>query len=157
MTWSRTALLTIAGGMLLSHAVWAEDLVRSIAWQELAAAQRLKSGTVVAAPSGTAAPVLRVVHEGTTPATLPLVTIERPGITSARYALRGRVRYEGVAAGSYLEMWSRLPDGAFFSRTLATSGPMGRLDGSSEWRTFVLPFANREGGAPPKSLDFNLV
>jgi len=34
---------------------------------------------------------------------------------------------------------------------------MGRLEGSSEWRPFVLPFSNREGGAPPEKLVVNLV
>ena len=34
---------------------------------------------------------------------------------------------------------------------------MGRLDGSSPWRDFVLPFFNQEGGEPPDKLVFNLV
>ena len=34
---------------------------------------------------------------------------------------------------------------------------MGRLDGSSGWRTFVLPFTNREGGAAPQKLVVNVV
>ena len=54
-------------------------------------------------------------------------------------------------------MWSHLADGAFFSRALEQSGPMGRLDGSSGWREFVLPFFNREDGPPPEQLVFNLV
>jgi hypothetical protein len=88
---------------------------------------------------------------------LPLLTIERPDIRTARYALRGRVKYERVAAGGYLEMWTYLPEGAFFSRSLDHSGPMRRLEGSSGWRAFVLPFFNREGGAPPDKLVLNLV
>jgi hypothetical protein len=67
------------------------------------------------------------------------------------------VKYERVAAGSYLEMWNHLPEGAFFSRSLDQSGPMGRLEGSSGWREFVLPFFNREGGPPPTKLELNLV
>ena len=137
--------------------MWSEEVVRSIRWQELAAAKRLTSGTVVAAPAGAEGPTLRVVHEGRASATFPLVTIERPGITAARYALRGRVRYDGVASGSYFEMWNHLSEGAFFSRSLDQSGPMGRLEGSSGWRAFVLPFFNREGGSPPEKLVFNLV
>jgi hypothetical protein len=75
----------------------------------------------------------------------------------ARYALRGRVKYNGVATGSYLEMWNYLSEGAFFSRSLDRSGPMGRLEGSSDWRIFVLPFMNRDGGSPPDKLVLNLV
>lgn len=156
MNRSRRALLSVACCLLLSRTAWSEEVVRSIKWQELAAANRLTSGTV-AAPEGAEGPVLRVVHQGSAPATFPLVTIERPRITMARYALRGRLRYEGVAAGSFLEMWSHLSEGAFFSRSLETSGPMGRLEGSSGWRPFVLPFFNREGGSPPEKLVFNLV
>jgi len=143
--------------LLLSRTVWGAEVVRSIRWQDLAAANRLTSGTVVAAPQGAEGPSLRVVHEGRAPATFPLVTIERPGISATRYAFRGRVRYEGVASGSYLEMWNHLSEGAFFSRSLDQSGPMRRLEGSSGWRAFVLPFFNREGGSPPEKLVFNLV
>jgi hypothetical protein len=143
--------------LLLASSAWSEEVVRRIDWQELAAADALKSGTVVADAEGAEGPTLRVVHEGTGSVSLPLVTIERPGIRAARYALRGRVKYERVAAGSYLEMWNYLSEGAFFSRTLDKSGPMGRLDGSSTWRAFVLPFSNREGGSPPDTLVVNLV
>ncbi|MGH9255909.1 MAG: hypothetical protein ACRD3C_15230 [Vicinamibacterales bacterium] len=149
--------LALACCLLSARTAWGEDVVRSINWQEIAAANALTSGVVVTDPDGTEGSRLRVVHEGPAPATLPLVTIERPGIGTARYALRGRVRYEGVATGSYLEMWNHLPEGAFFSRSLDQSGPMGHLDGSSGWRPFVLPFFNREGGSPPARLVLNLV
>ena len=62
-----------------------------------------------------------------------------------------------VSSGSYLEMWNHFEEGPFFTRSLADSGPMGRLEGSSDWRSFVLPFSNREGGAPPEKLVVNLV
>ena len=149
-----SALLVVACWLLPAAPASSEEVVRRIAWQELAAANALESGTVVTDADGAS---LRIVHEGTGPVTLPLVTIERPAIRSARYALRGRVKYERVAAGGYLEMWNYLPEGAFFSRTLDQSGPMGRLEGTSKWRAFVLPFFNREGGSPPDKLVFNLV
>ncbi len=133
-----------------------DEVIQSIDWQELATSNGLSSGTVVESSEPAAGPVLRVTHQGG-PETLHLLTLDQPSVSAARYALRGRVAYEGVAAGSYLEMWNHLPDGAFFSRALAPSGPMGGLDGSSEWRDFVLPFFNREGGAPPNELVFNLV
>lgn len=157
MTRSRNALLAVACCLGMAPAAWGEEIVSSIRWQELAAAGALKSGVVVDAPAGAEGPSLRVVHQGTAPTTLPLVVIERPGIRMVRYALRGRVKYSGVATGSYLEMWNYLSEGAFFSRSLDKTGPMGRLEGSSDWRPFVLPFMNREGGSPPEKLVLNLV
>ncbi|HSC26995.1 MAG TPA: hypothetical protein VLD67_06950 [Vicinamibacterales bacterium] len=154
---ARSALLAAVVSLLLTAPAWSEEVVRRIQWQELEASKALSSGTIVAEPEGAEGPSLRVVHEGTGPVTLPLVTIAQPGIRKSRYALRGRVKYERVAAGSYLEMWSHLPDGVFFSRTLDRSGPMQRLEGSSGWRAFVLPFFNREGGSPPEKLVLNLV
>ena len=152
-----SALLAVAFCVLLASTAWGEEIVRRIDWQELAAANALKSGTVVGAEEGARGRSLRLVHEGIGAVTLPLLTIERPGIRTERYGLRGRVRYERVAAGGYLEMWSYLPEGAFFSRSLDQSGPMRRLEGSSEWRPFVLPFVNRAGGSSPQKLTFNLI
>lgn len=153
---SRAALLAIACCFLLPSGARSEEVIRSIKWEDLAAAKTLLPGTVSAASPGATGSSLHIVHKGGA-ATLPLLTIERPRITAAQYALKGRVKYDGVAAGSFLEMWSHLPEGAFFSRTLSPSGPMGRLDGTSNWRDFVLPFTNRDGGAPPAKLVVNLV
>jgi hypothetical protein len=152
-----SVLLAVACCVLLASTAWSEEIVRRIEWPELASANALKSGTVGATEEAAGGRILRLVHEGTGPVTLPLLTIERPGIRMERYALRGRVRYERVADGGYLEMWSYLPEGAFFSRSLDESGPMRRLEGSSGWRQFVLPFFNRAGGSPPQKLAFNLV
>jgi hypothetical protein len=136
---------------------WTEQRVQWIRWPDLAPAGKLVSGTVIAKPEGLAEASLRVTQAEAVPATITLVTIERPAIRMTRYAIRGRVKYDNVAPGSYLEMWNHLPEGAFFTRTLSAGGPMGRLDGSSGWRTFVLPFTNREGGAPPQKLVVNIV
>src|SRR5207245_437754 len=62
-----------------------------------------------------------------------------------------------VEGSGYLEMWSRFPQGRFFSRTLEASGPLGSLRGSSDWRPFVLPFFNGPGGAPPQELTVGVV
>jgi hypothetical protein len=150
-------LLVAAFAVLWVRGAAAEDVLRSISWQDLAAANALTSGTVAEAPPGMSGPILRLVRQQTGPTTLPLLTVESPGIASTRWAIRGRVKYDDVAAGSYLEMWNHLPEGAFFTRSLAPSGPMGRLEGSSDWRAFTLPFVNREGGRPPERLVLNLV
>jgi hypothetical protein len=154
MNRSRSVLLVVASCVMLASIASGEEVVRRIDWQEVSAAKALKAGTVIDAGGERS---LRVVHEGMGPVTLPLLTIERPGIRTERYALRGRVKYERVAPGSYLELWSYLPEGAFFSRSLGEGGPMRRLDGSSGWRPFMLPFVNRAGGSPPQKLALNLV
>lgn len=154
---SGRALLVVACGVLLAQTVRADQVLRSFDWQALASAGPLASGTVVPAPAGGGGPSLRVDHREMTRATFPLLTIEHPGITQSRFALRGRVKYDQVAAGSYLEMWTYLSGSAFFSRTLAPDGPVGRLEGSSAWRAFLVPFSNRPDAPPPDKLVFNLV
>jgi len=92
-----------------------------------------------------------------------VLTIEDPPITAAIYALSGHMRYAGVDRESYLELNQTFPDGnTYFTRTLAESGPMGRILGNSDWRSFALPF-NREpktgeAAVPaPVTLTFRLV
>ena len=92
------------------------------------------------------------------PLTVPLVTIEQPGITLPAYALRGRLRYEEISGTAYMEMWSHFPDGgAYFSRTLAKDGPMQSLQGSSGWRDLVLPFSAAGTAQRPSKLVLNVV
>jgi len=76
------------------------------------------------------------------PVTLPLMTIGSPGITSAQFALRGRVKYTDMPPGSYLEMLAVFgdEDAIFFSRTVGRRGLMKALKGDSDWRPFLLPF-----------------
>lgn len=86
-----------------------------------------------------------------------VLIMEDPGVTSARYSIVGRVRHERVQGHGYLEMWSEFPDGsAYFSRTLARSGPAQSLQGASGWRQFVLAFNSREGFYP-SHLTLNVV
>jgi hypothetical protein len=148
------ALVVLALGPVANTAA-REEVVRTVDWQALAAARTLTSGVVVMSEERPAAS-LRFVHRDAGPARFHLVTIDRPAITSARYAVRGQVRYERVAAGSYLEMFNYIGTGSYFSRTLGDGGPMGQLSGSSGWRDFVLPFLNQEGGPPPQKLEINL-
>jgi hypothetical protein len=92
------------------------------------------------------------------PATFPLTVIEEPGVGGTGYALEGEVRYEDVGEVGYLEMWSVFPDGArYFSRTLATDGPMANLVGDSDWREFQLPFFLEGATTMPSRLELNMV
>ena len=86
-----SALLALASCVLLASTAWSEEIVRRIDWQELAAANALRSGTVVAVDEEAGGRGLRLVQEGAGPVTLPLLTMERPGIRTERYALRGRL------------------------------------------------------------------
>jgi len=89
--------------------------------------------------------------------TARVATIEhRP--QSSIYVVRGRVQYRGVERTAYLEMWNVMPDGSrYFSRTLAEHGTMRKIQGSSDWRVFELPF-NLMGHKPESvTLEINVV
>ncbi len=75
-----------------------------------------------------------------------LVVLPQPAISSPVYALRGMVRHEDVEGDAYLQMNNDFGDrGVFFTKSLAPSGPLGKLTGSSEWRPFILPFFANQG------------
>jgi hypothetical protein len=55
-------------------------------------------------------------------------------------------------------MWSHFPNGeALFSRTLARSGLLQRIEGTSPWRAFSLPFVSNESIGAPSMLKINVV
>jgi hypothetical protein len=85
-----------------------------------------------------------------------VLTVEEPGIRGPRYGIAGDVRHRDVQGNGYLEMWSVLPQGRYFTRTLAPQGPMKALSGSSDWRPFLLPFSNEKGAPPPRQLVVNV-
>jgi len=89
--------------------------------------------------------------------TFPLAVIDNPPVDGAGYAIWGRVRYDAVEGAGYLEMWSVFPGlGRYFSRTLGTEGPVSRIAGNSDWRTFELPF-HVQDGVRPSRLEVNLI
>lgn len=70
-----------------------------------------------------------------------LIALDEPGITSSVYALKGMVRYEDVQGEGFLQMDNHFGErGTFFTKSLAPSGPLGKISGSSGWRPFTLPF-----------------
>jgi hypothetical protein len=90
--------------------------------------------------------ILKIDHTGQRHQRTELLTIENPGITRPVYALMGEVAYENVKGKGYIEMMNHFPGGkSFFSRTLAPSGPMAVLKGTSGWRKFMLPFFTNRG------------
>lgn len=128
-------------------------------WAELKAAGKLKAGTLVKDPAG-GKPRLKIVnvHETLGAWTLALVEIPTPPIKSPSYALRGKIAYQQVQGDGFLEMWSHFPNaGAYFTRTLGESGPMGKITGTSDWRAFELPFHTGGQVPAPEKLSVNLV
>jgi hypothetical protein len=137
------AMASIATVLAAAPAL-AQEPVSTIDWTTTPPA----SGTVV---DGAA----RVTS--TSGGTFPLTAIDVADLGTTGYEIRGQVRYDDVAGPSYLEMWSVFPDGGrFFTRTLATDGPMAVLTGTSDWRAFELPFY-LNGSSPPKRLEINVV
>ena len=115
----------------------------------------MSAGSVL--PPTAEAPFSSLKIDGGTGAPVTVAIIERPAIKGQRYAVTGQVRYEGVEGAGYLEMWSHFPNGGqYFSRTLGDVGPMMKLQGSSEWRQFTLPF-DATGAPPPTRLVVNVV
>lgn len=142
-------VLWIIGALAMSFAgeTSAENTLQKIAWP-------------VSAPEGVATNPdgsVTVVSASNGGLTVTLVEIDSPGIARSRYAVKGRVRYEGVVGRGYVEMWSVFADGRYFTRTIAEQGPMRALTGSSEWRSMVLPFDTGGSGALPESLVINVV
>ncbi len=87
-----------------------------------------------------------------------LTTIVDPPVGGTGYAVTGDVRYEDVTGQGFLEMWSFFEgDGAYFSRTLDTAGPLAALSGSSPPRAFALPFLLEGAPAAPEALEIAVV
>jgi hypothetical protein len=129
----------------------AERTVREISWSALKAEGRLASGEVVPQGGGSTSESLRVTNPDGTPRTIPLFTIDEPGVKSPRYLFRGEVQGEGIEGQGYLEMWSFFAGGGrYFSRTLAQVGPMASLSGTFRFRPFLLPFTAEPGMSPEK-------
>ena len=109
----------------------------------------------VKGPSGETAIELTGLEDERT--TTEVATCDEPKISSHQYIVKGRVKYEGVVGDGYLEMWNGFgKNGKYFSRSLAESGPMGKLSGTSDWREFALPFYS-EPGLLPSRLTLNVV
>src|SRR5690606_18714965 len=103
--------------------------------------------------------LLSIVCKTQTGGTTRLFQIGAPKITSRYYALKGKIRYRSVIGTGYLELLNHFPgvEQEFFSRTLAESGPMRRIEGRSDWRTFWIPFNAEEAPGVPDRLTLNLV
>ena len=123
---------------LLAGAVRAETVLKRIAWDEIPE-ETLSKEAVLKAPEGKmGSSWIEVANGDDGIVQINVLVLENPGITSARYAVRGQVKHTDVQGKGYLEMWSNFGDGAaYFSRTLGEQGPMQHLAGTSDWRPTV--------------------
>jgi hypothetical protein len=142
----------------LAAAAQASEVVREISWSSLAGAGAALPGDLRPEDASAPFPYLALRSSEAGGRTFRLFELPATGISRPRFAIAGRVRYDGVEGTGYLEMWSTFPgEGRFFSRTLAPGGPMKSLSGSSPWRDFVIPFDAAGASTAPESLAVNVV
>ena len=131
--------------------------VTTFQWEKLKAEEKLKSGEVVDGKEGQSS-WLKIVNTDAGLRSIPLCVIDAPAITTPRYAVRGRIRYENVTGVGFLEMWNHFGAGEqYFTRTMGTDGPMQMVTGTSKERDFELPFHTGGQAPAPKKLVLNLV
>ena len=110
--------------------------------------------TSVKGPNGEAA--IEVVGSEKASST-PLIACDAPEFSKHQYVVRGRVKYEGVVGDGYLELLNDFGDEkVYFTRTLSSFGGLKKLQGTSDWREFELPF-HADRGMKPIKLSLNLV
>jgi hypothetical protein len=144
------ALLALLGALAIASVANAGQTLRTLSWSELSTSGQLHQGRIL--PDG----VLVLDADAGAEPTMPVFELTHLGVSTPVYAITGEVRCEQLGGSGYLEMWSHFPDGgAYFSRTLGT-GPLAPLEGTSEWRPFVIPFYNRPGGPPPVRLSLGV-
>ncbi|MEM9480684.1 MAG: hypothetical protein AAGA58_13605 [Verrucomicrobiota bacterium] len=86
-----------------------------------------------------------------------LLVVENPEVERANYLVAGQVRFSDVAGSAYLEMWTVYDDDRrYFSRTLGDTGPMAKMSGNSDWRSFMLPF-HGDAEQQPVQLEINAI
>jgi len=147
---TRAAAACIVGG-LAAPVLGADEPLMVVDWGTIP----LPGGTEVVADEGGSSVLL--IPAAPQPEEIHIATIA-PEITAEAWAVLGRIRYEDVRGPGYLEMWSVFPGGArYFSRTVAESGPLAGLNGTSRWRDFALPFYGTPEAPAPIRLEINLV
>ncbi|HPD16483.1 MAG TPA: hypothetical protein PLE19_16140 [Planctomycetota bacterium] len=143
---------------VLAVTTHAEHVLREFTWETVMANGAPPGVEVATKAPGKTYNRIRITNPADQPLTVTLLTIEHPPITRATYALIGMVCCEEVKGKGYLELWSHFLGGdALFSRTLADAGPMRHLEGSCDWRPFVLPFYAKEDAPAPERLVLNIV
>lgn len=156
-------LRLVVCGLLLSRSVApaAEQVLQKLDWAALDSQGLLQADATLLSSNNPA--VLEIANRSPALKTIPVLKLTNPPITAPVYALRGELRHEFISAVGYLELWNYfpparegVPPSQYFSRTLADSGDMGKLTGSSDWRRFNLPFDSAGAAASPLLLEWNV-
>jgi hypothetical protein len=140
--------------LFMSLPVMGAETLKEFSWPTMAQEGEIRSGEVV----GKSLKLVSVSDRG---AVESILSIKNPGITSPSYAINGEIKYTDVDGVSYLEMWNYFPEAkSYFTRTMASSGPLQSIQGSSDWRQFSLPFYVRDESGwladRPERLQLNL-
>jgi hypothetical protein len=151
----RIAMLSV---LALTTAAFSEETLLEIPWAEVERTGTFP-GERVPLPGAPFPGESLMIHNPLGKAmTLNILTIEKPPITTTTYAILGDVRYEDVEGTGYLEMWSYFPDDRYFSKTVQDRGLLQKIEGTSNWRPFVLPFfVITADTPPPDKLEVNVV
>jgi hypothetical protein len=155
----KSMLIVVFCSSLVAN-ISAEQVLAKYDWRQLARTGQLPGG-VAAEMDGKS--VLKAVNTNATPLKVQLLKIPKPPISKKLYAIKGEIKYDGVIGDGYLEMWNFFPplkpgtpEGQYFSRTLGAGGEMGKITGTSGWRSFRLPFDSTGGSGAPTRLEINL-
>jgi hypothetical protein len=134
----------------------AEQTLANFSWFQLAKEGKLKTGQIIMKDDKTSFDQLRVDNPNDKLTIITVLTLDKPPISNKLYALKGEVRHERVQGEAFLEMLTYFGDYEYYqSQTIAKKGPMKNIQGSSEWRDFLLPFLNQKNELPTK-LVFNV-
>ena len=124
---------------LLSCSLQAEELVRTVSFSDAIEDGVLRAGEVIDEDT------LTVVAAPGKQFQL-LIEIADPGISSPVYALKGMIRYQNVEGDGFLQLDNHFgARGTYFTKSLAPTGPLRKISGSSDWRPFLLPFYANTG------------
>jgi hypothetical protein len=155
---TKTLLGLVLGMVSICHG---QQTVREFEWQNLSASGELPGGTPVTIEGKSA---IKIASTNDTGLRVQLLRITNPPISKMLYAITGEIKYEGVKGDGFMEMWNCFPpdkpgmfENKYFSRTLGESGDLGKITGTSNWRTFTLPFDSTGSKAKPTRLEINLV
>ncbi len=153
--------LALAGMLTLAIAASAQETVANLDWKVMQ-----QSGTGAFSGGVVTTDGKSILQIAATDAGLEtrLLTITNPPISKKLYAITGQIKYENVSGDGFLEMWNYfpplkpgMPEGKFFSRTMAQFGELGRINGTSDWRKFTVPFNSDGASGAPTRLELNIV
>jgi len=131
--------LVLVSSLLLSSSPQAEELVRVVSFSDAFEEGALLAGELTDEKTLTVAAVPGKQFQ-------LLIELENPGISSAVYALKGMIRYENVEGAGFLQLDNHFGAvGTYFTKSLASAGPLRKISGNSDWRPFVLPFHANSG------------